>query len=47
MGDIKDEELFGDISRLLYEQALLIEGIEVKNPAQLVGRLNRMINLAL
>lgn len=47
LGDIKDEELFGDISRLLYEQALLIEGIEVKNPAQLVGRLNRMINLAL
>ncbi|MBA7485463.1 Chaperone protein HtpG [subsurface metagenome] len=47
MGDIKDEELFGDISRLLYEQALLVEGIEVKNPAQLVGRLNRIINLAL
>jgi molecular chaperone HtpG len=47
MRDIKDEELFGDISRLLYEQALIIEGIEVKNPAQLVGRLNRMINLAL
>ncbi len=47
MGDIKDEELFGDISRLLYEQALLVEGIEVKNPAQMVSRLNRMINLAL
>jgi len=47
MGDIKDEELFSDISRLLYEQALLVEGIEVKNPAQLVSRLNRMINLAL
>lgn len=47
MVDIKDEELFGDISRLLYEQALLVEGIEVKNPAQMVSRLNRMINLAL
>jgi len=47
MADIKDEELFGDISRLLYEQALLVEGIELKNPAQLVRRLNRMINLAL
>ena len=38
-----DEELVEDIGRLLFEQALLVEGAELKNPAQFVKRLNRVI----
>jgi molecular chaperone HtpG len=47
MQEIQDEALFEDASRLLYEQALLLEGVAVKNPAQLVQRLNRVLERAL
>ncbi len=42
-----DKEMAEDISRLLFEQALLVEGGEVKNPSLFAGRLNRIIAKAL
>jgi molecular chaperone HtpG len=43
----KDEQLIADCSRLLLEQALIIEGGELKNPGQFAQRLNRIITRAL
>jgi molecular chaperone HtpG len=40
---VKEEELFEDISRLLLEQALLLEGGEIESPARFAQRLNRII----
>ncbi len=45
--EITDDALFEDISRLLLEQALLIEGIEIKDPPQFVKRLNAITEKAL
>jgi molecular chaperone HtpG len=45
--EIKDDKSFEDISRLLLEQALLIEGVEIKNPADFVKRINSMMEKAL
>ncbi len=42
-----DEELIEDVSRLLLEQALLMEGAEIKSPASFAKRLNRIISKAL
>ncbi len=42
-----DEDLIEDISRLLFEQALITEGAEIKNPADFSKRLNRVIDKAL
>jgi molecular chaperone HtpG len=39
----QDETLIEDASWLLYEQALLIEGVELKKPADFVKRLNRFM----
>ncbi|MBN1698076.1 MAG: molecular chaperone HtpG [Spirochaetales bacterium] len=47
LGDIKDKEVIEDISRLLYEQAILIEGVELKNPVEFARRLNRIMLKAL
>ncbi len=44
---IKDDNDFEEISRLLLEQALLIEGVEIKNPADFVKRINNMMEKAL
>jgi molecular chaperone HtpG len=44
---IKDDKVFENISRLLLEQALLIEGVEIKNPADFVKRINSMLEKAL
>ena len=38
---------FEDISFLLYEQALLQEGVQLDNPANFVKRLNKMMEKAL
>jgi molecular chaperone HtpG len=38
-----NNELIEDVSRLLYEQALLMEGAELKDPATFVKRLNRIL----
>lgn len=47
MPDITDDSLFEDISRLLLEQALLIEGVQVKDPASFARRVNAVIHKAL
>ena len=39
----EDDGLIDDASWLLYEQALLIEGVELKKPAAFVKRLNRFM----
>jgi molecular chaperone HtpG len=41
-----DEDLINDASWLLLEQALLIEGLPVDNPAVFVQRLNRVLSRA-
>jgi molecular chaperone HtpG len=41
-----DEALLDDASWLLLEQALLIEGVPVKNPSVFVQRLNRVLSRA-
>ncbi|MBN2040662.1 MAG: molecular chaperone HtpG [Spirochaetes bacterium] len=47
LNDIKDDALFEDITRLLLEQALLIEGVEVKDTPNFVKRLNSVLEKAL
>jgi len=47
MADLGDDALFEDISRLLLEQALLIEGVQIKDPARFARRLNDVMNKAL
>ena len=47
MSEISDAALFEDISRLLFEQALLIEGVQIKDPARFARRLNDVMNKAL
>ncbi|MDI6738850.1 MAG: molecular chaperone HtpG [Candidatus Edwardsbacteria bacterium] len=39
----EDKEVIDDISHLLLEQAMLIEGVELKDPAGFVKRLNRVL----
>lgn len=45
--NMEDEVLFEDISRLLLDQALLLEGVEIKEPASFVKRLNEIMETAL
>ncbi len=40
----EDESLIEDISFLLLEQAMIVEGVEIKDPNQFVARMNRVIN---
>jgi len=47
MADISDGPLFEDISRLLFEQALLIEGVPIKDPARFAKCLNDVMSKAL
>ncbi len=42
----EDESLIRDISFLLLEQAMLIEGMELKSPTEFVNRLNRVMQRA-
>lgn len=41
--DTDDEALIGDISTVLLDQALLLSGAEIKDPADFVKKLNRLI----
>ncbi|MDR1316734.1 MAG: molecular chaperone HtpG [Spirochaetales bacterium] len=41
--NMNDESFIEDISFLLLEQALLVEGVEIKDPAAFVKRLNRIM----
>ena len=42
-----DEALFEDITRILFEQAMLVEGVELTNPTDFAKRLNRVMSRAL
>jgi len=42
-----DAAMLEDVSFLLLEQALLVEGAEIKKPADFVKRLNRVLAKAL
>jgi molecular chaperone HtpG len=43
----KDDVVFEDVTRLLFEQALLIEGVAIKDPAEFNRRLNRTLERGL
>lgn len=43
LSDSADETLTADISRVLLDQALLVEGAPLKDPADFVARMNRLI----
>ena len=45
--DIKDESLFEDISHLLFEEALILDGSKLKNPSNFAKRLNSILTKAL
>ena len=47
LAGIEDSTLIQDASLLLLEQAMLIEGVEIKNPAEFAKRLNRIMSRAL
>ncbi len=47
LASIEDEEIVADTSRLLLEQALLVEGGELKDPAGFVHRINKALEKAL
>ncbi len=42
--DITDEEQIADIAGVLLDQALLVEGIKLKDPADFIKRLNRLLS---
>jgi len=45
--NVTDESLIEDISFLLLEQAMIVEGMELKDPNAFVGRLNRITGKSL
>jgi molecular chaperone HtpG len=42
-----DDEVSADAAWLLLDQALLMEGVPLQNPAEFVQRLNRILNLSI
>jgi len=42
--NIENEEQIADVSCVLFEQALLVEGVKLKDPADFVKRLNRLLS---
>ena len=42
----EDDATIGDISQLLLDQALLVEGVQLKDPAEFVARMNRYLEKA-
>jgi molecular chaperone HtpG len=47
LAGVQDEAVIDDMSRLLLDQALLVEGAELKDPAAFVRRLNRALEKSL
>ncbi len=47
LSSLEDEAEFSDASRLLFEQAMLVEGAEIKDPAGFVKRINSVLARAL
>ena len=43
----RDDGIVEDAAWLLLDQALLMEGVPLKDPASFVQRLNRMLNLSI
>ena len=41
--DIEDEQAIADVTGVLLDQALLVEGVKLKDPADFVKRLNRLL----
>ncbi|MDR1949523.1 MAG: molecular chaperone HtpG [Spirochaetaceae bacterium] len=41
--DIEDEERIADVAGVLLDQALLVEGVKLKDPSDFVKRLNRLL----
>jgi molecular chaperone HtpG len=41
--EVEDEERIADVATVLLDQALLVEGIKVQDPADFVKRLNRLL----
>ena len=41
-----DDKNLNDIAQILYEQALILEGAKLKNPADYVKRVNNLISIA-
>jgi molecular chaperone HtpG len=41
---VEDEERIADVATVLLDQALLVEGIKVQDPADFVKRLNRLLS---
>jgi molecular chaperone HtpG len=46
LAETKDDQLIEDVSWLLFEQALLIEGVRLKSPTSFAKRLNKVLSLA-
>jgi molecular chaperone HtpG len=42
--DTEDENRIADVAGVLFDQALLVEGIKLKDPADFVQRLNRLLS---
>jgi molecular chaperone HtpG len=42
--DVDDEERITDVAVALLDQALLVEGIKIQDPADFVKRLNRLLS---
>jgi molecular chaperone HtpG len=47
LASVKDDAVIDDVSRLLLDQALLVEGGEIKDPAGFVKRMNRALEKSL
>jgi molecular chaperone HtpG len=41
--DVEDEERVADVAEVLLDQALLVEGVKLKDPADFVKRMNRLL----
>ncbi|MCK5251262.1 MAG: molecular chaperone HtpG [Spirochaetaceae bacterium] len=46
LADASDDDLVEDVANLLYEQALLVEGVTLKDPVSFASRLNRVTTKA-
>jgi molecular chaperone HtpG len=42
--DTEDQERIADVAGVLLDQALLVEGVKIKDPADFVKRLNRLLS---
>jgi len=42
--DVTDEDRIADVATILLDQALLVEGIKLQDPADFVKRMNRLLS---